>query len=230
MKSSKKVVVLTGAGISAESGIPTFRGSNGLWEKYRIEEVATPEAWEADPHKVLDFYNMRRRQLYQVQPNAGHHALAELEKTHPVCIITQNIDNLHKRAGSTHVLHLHGELDWARSTAAPELRYCLHGKDILPGDCCELGSQLRPDIVWFGEMVPHMDKATEIVQNADIFLVVGTSLEVMPAADLAYCAEKAEVKFLIDPNPPHILPEGFVHIPKPASIGLPECIAALIKA
>ncbi|MGB0257031.1 MAG: Sir2 family NAD-dependent protein deacetylase [Coraliomargarita sp.] len=171
-----KIVVLTGAGISAESGLKTFRDAGGLWEGYRIEDVATPEAWFDAPDLVLEFYNMRRRQLYEVEPNAAHRALVELEKHHDVHIITQNVDNLHERAGSSQVLHLHGELDTARSTDDESLLIELHGRDIELGDKCPKGSQLRPHIVWFGESVPMMSEAERIVRQADVLLVVGTSL------------------------------------------------------
>jgi len=194
------VVVLSGAGMSAESGLKTFRDSGGLWEGHRVEDVATPEAWAADPQRVLDFYNLRRRQLYQAEPNAGHRALAELERTHRVSIITQNVDNLHERAGSTEVRHLHGELDVARSTANPTLLYPLEGRDIRLGDTCAEGSQLRPHVVWFGEMVPEMEPAAQIVATADILIVVGTSLVVYPAASLAYLAPPQARKFLINPE------------------------------
>ena len=165
MDTKPKVVVLSGAGISAESGIRTFRANDGLWEDHRIEDVATPVAWERDPKLVLKFYNMRRRQLYTVEPNPAHIALAELESTHNVSIITQNVDNLHERAGSSHVIHLHGELDIARSTLNESLLYPLKGKDIQVGDLCEMGGQLRPHVVWFGEAVPEMRRAEITVRE-----------------------------------------------------------------
>ena len=180
----KRIVVLTGAGISRESGIKTFRDADGLWNTYRIEEVASPEAWERDPQLVLDFYNLRRKQLYEVDPNAAHDTLAKLEENYDVQIITQNIDDLHERAGSTQVLHLHGELKKVRSTTDPNLVYTLNGWELKLGDRCEKGSQLRPHIVWFGEAVPDIIIAESMVKKADIFLVIGTSLKVYPAAGL----------------------------------------------
>lgn len=196
----KRLVVLSGAGISAESGIRTFRDADGLWNSYRIEEVASPVAWERDPQLVLDFYNMRRKQLYEVEPNAAHYALAELEKQFEVQVITQNVDDLHERAGSSSVLHLHGELKKVRSTADESLVYLLDGWELKLGDCCEKGSQLRPHIVWFGEPVPNIMAATSIVQKADVFVVIGTSLKVYPAAGLLHYVPHSVPKFLIDPE------------------------------
>lgn len=195
----KKAVVLTGAGVSAESGIKTFRDSNGLWEEHRIEDVASPEGWFRNKELVLDFYNQRRRQLLNCKPNRAHVALAELEQKYDVSIITQNVDNLHETGGSTHVVHLHGELLKARSTIDENLVYdCV--KDIEIGDTCEKGSQLRPYIVWFGEAVPKMDEAIPLVQQADIFVVIGTSLVVYPAAGLINYTKFETPKWLIDPN------------------------------
>jgi NAD-dependent deacetylase len=196
----KRLVVLTGAGMSSESGIRTFRDSGGLWEEYDIAEVATPMAWWKDKELVLRFYNERRKQLADSKPNAGHMGLAELEKYFEVKIITQNVDNLHERAGSTSILHLHGELTKARSTSDPSLIYEIGYKEINQGDNCEKGSQLRPHIVWFGEAVPMMDEAVRITAEADIFVVVGSSLNVYPAAGLiGYASEEASL-WLIDPN------------------------------
>lgn len=196
----KKLVILTGAGMSSESGIKTFRDSGGLWEEYDVTEVATPMAWEKNRDLVLQFYNERRRQLAASKPNIGHLGLAELEKYFDIQIITQNIDDLHERAGSTKILHLHGELTKARSTVDPTLIYNIGYKDIHPGDKCEKGSQLRPHIVWFGEEVPMMDMATELTEHADIFVVVGSSLNVYPAAGLInYAPQKANL-WLIDPK------------------------------
>jgi NAD-dependent deacetylase len=196
----KKLVILTGAGMSSESGIKTFRDSGGLWEEYDVTEVATPGAWLKNRDLVLRFYNERRRQLAGCRPNEGHTGLAELEKYFNVHIITQNIDNLHEQAGSTKILHLHGELTKARSTSDPTLIYDIGYKDINPGDKCEKGSQLRPHIVWFGEEVPMMDNAVKITQTADIFVVVGSSLNVYPAAGLlSYAPENASL-WLIDPK------------------------------
>jgi NAD-dependent deacetylase len=196
----KKLVVLTGAGISSESGIRTFRDSGGLWEEYDVTEVATPEAWHKNMPLVLRFYNERRRQLENCVPNGGHSGLATLEKYFDVRIITQNIDNLHERGGSNKILHLHGELTKARSTADSSLVYEIGYKDIKPGDLCEKGSQLRPHIVWFGEEVPKMDEAAAITAEADIFVVIGSSLNVYPAAGLINFAPKYATLWLIDPN------------------------------
>jgi NAD-dependent deacetylase len=196
----KKLVILTGAGISAESGIRTFRDSDGLWEEYEVTEVATPTAWKNNMPLVLRFYNERRRQLAGAEPNEGHLGIAKLEKYFTVYVITQNIDNLHERAGSKKVLHLHGELTKARSTKDPSLVYEIGFNDIKEGDMCEKGSQLRPHIVWFGEAVPMMDEAVSITETADIFVVAGSSLVVYPAAGLISYAPKKAPLFLIDPN------------------------------
>ena len=196
----KKIVVLTGAGISAESGLRTFRDSNGLWEEHRVEDVATFEAWQRNQALVLEFYNQRRKQLYDVKPNAGHLALVELEKKYNVLIITQNVDDLHEQAGSTKVLHLHGELKKVRSTVDENLVYTLDGWELKKGDLCEKGSQLRPHIVWFGEAVPMIEPAIELSAEADIFIVIGTSLNVYPAASLVYYVKKSTPVYLIDPN------------------------------
>jgi len=196
----KKIVVLTGAGISAESGLRTFRDSNGLWEEHRVEDVATYEAWQRNQELVLEFYNQRRKQLYEVKPNAGHIALVELEKNYDVQIITQNVDDLHEQAGSTKVLHLHGELKKVRSTVDENLVYTLDGWELKKGDLCEKGSQLRPHIVWFGEAVPMIEPAMELSAKADIFIVIGTSLNVYPAASLVYYIKKTIPVYLIDPH------------------------------
>lgn len=196
----KKLTILTGAGMSSESGIRTFRDSGGLWEEYDVTEVATPEAWKRNRELVLRFYNERRRQLEGCTPNEGHLGLVKLEKHFLVQIITQNIDDLHERAGSSNVLHLHGELTKARSTADPSLMYNIGYRDINPGDSCEKGSQLRPHIVWFGEEVPMMEKAVALTSEADIFVVIGSSLNVYPAAGLLnYVPDKASL-WLIDPK------------------------------
>lgn len=198
----KKLVVLTGAGMSAESGLAVFRGSNGMWDKYRIEDVATPEGWYRNPGLVLDFYNQRRRELLKVEPNAGHKGLKELEKNYDVRIITQNVDNLHERAGSRKIIHLHGELMWVRSEKNENVRVELtpDNCDIHLGDKAPDGAQLRPDIVWFGEAVPMMEKAVEWVSEADIFVVIGTSLNVYPAAGLLAYVKPGVPVYLIDPN------------------------------
>jgi NAD-dependent deacetylase len=224
----KKLVVLTGAGISQESGIKTFRDADGLWNNYRIEEVASPIAWERDPQLVLDFYNMRRKQLYEVDPNEAHFALVGLEKQFTVQIITQNVDDLHERAGSTQVLHLHGELKKAKSTVDPDLVYTLPGWELKLGDLCEKGSQLRPHIVWFGEAVPAMMIAVSMVRHADIFLVVGTSLRVYPAAGLLQYVHSGVPAFYIDPEaePQNLLP-GLTIIREKASIGMRKLIRVM---
>lgn len=196
----KKLVVLTGAGMSSESGIRTFRDSGGLWEEYDVMEVATYEAWMRNRDLVLRFYNERRRQLAGSQPNAGHTGLARLESYYDVQIITQNIDDLHERAGSKKVLHLHGELTKARSTADPSLLYDIGYRDIKNGDKCEKGSQLRPHIVWFGEEVPMMEEAVRLTAEADIFVVIGSSLNVYPAAGLINYAPGRADLWLIDPK------------------------------
>jgi NAD-dependent deacetylase len=196
----KKLVVLSGAGMSAESGISTFRDSDGLWENHRVEDVASPSAWQRNPELVLDFYNQRRKQLFEVQPNEGHKILAELENNFDVQIITQNVDDLHERAGSSNVLHLHGELKKVRSTKNPNLIYEMKQPILNFGDLCEEGSQLRPHIVWFGEEVPMIPIAAELCAEADILLVVGTSLNVYPAAGLIDFAPQDCKKYLVNPK------------------------------
>jgi NAD-dependent deacetylase len=195
-----KIAILTGAGMSAESGLKTFRDSNGLWEGHDVMEVATPEGFARNPALVLDFYNQRRRQLLKVQPNAAHLALARLQEDHDVHIITQNVDDLHERAGNKHVLHLHGELLKAHSSGnAQNIKHW--DKDILLGDCCEKGHQWRPHIVWFGEAVSAMDEAIGIVENAAILIIVGTSMQVYPAAGLMEYAPAYAKLYFVDPNP-----------------------------
>jgi NAD-dependent deacetylase len=196
----KKLVILTGAGMSSESGIRTFREAGGLWEEYDVTEVASPMGWWKNRDLVLRFYNERRAQLAGCKPNEGHIGVAALEKYFDVQVITQNIDNLHEQAGSTKVLHLHGELTKARSTVDPSLIYDIGYKEINPGDKCEKGSQLRPHIVWFGEAVPMMDEAIKITKTADIFVVIGSSLNVYPAAGLIEYAPRNASMWLIDPN------------------------------
>lgn len=198
----KKLVVLTGAGMSAESGLAVFRGSYGMWDKYKIEDVATLDGWYQNPRQVLDFYNQRRRELLNVEPNAGHKGLKELEKYFDVRIITQNVDNLHERAGSSNIIHLHGELMSARSEKDEDIRVKLTSEDcdIHIGDKAPDGAQLRPDIVWFGERVPMMRYAEEWASEADIFVVIGTSLNVYPAAGLLAFIKSGIPVYLIDPN------------------------------
>jgi len=219
----KRLIVFTGAGMSAESGIPTFRGSDGLWENHRIEDVATPGAWERDFELVLRFYNLRRKAVQEAKPNKGHEILAELEQWYDVQIITQNIDDLHERAGSSNVIHLHGEIIKARSSIKSSSIYPMEGWELKVGDTCELGYQLRPHIVWFGESVPMMEVAIELVQTADLFAVVGTSLQVYPAASLVEFVAPNVPKYLIDPGiPKSRLITKLQHIKLGASIGLEE--------
>jgi len=196
----KKIVILTGAGISAESGIKTFRDADGLWEGHDVMTVASPEGWRADRELVLDFYNQRRAQLKEVEPNAGHLALKELEAKFNTVIVTQNVDNLHERAGSSNIIHLHGELTKSRSTLDERLVFdCT--EDIKLGDKCPKGSQLRPHIVWFGEQVPMLEKAVAEIINADIIMIIGTSMQVYPAASLTAYAPAMAPIFYIDPRP-----------------------------
>lgn len=197
----KRLVILSGAGMSAESGIRTFRDSGGLWEEYRVEEVATPEAWHRNPDLVQRFYNERRRQLEKAEPNAGHIGLASLEKDFDVHIVTQNVDDLHERAGSTKVLHLHGMLTKARSTINPGQILEIGYRDLQNGEKAPDGSPLRPHIVWFGEAVPAMDEAAELCSCADFFAVIGTSLVVYPAAGLIHYVPLMTPVCLVDPNP-----------------------------
>jgi len=223
----KRVVVLTGAGISAESGIRTFRDSDGLWEEHRIEDVATPAAWHRNRSLVLEFYNLRRRQVLDAQPNAAHRALVDLEKNYEVTIVTQNVDDLHERAGSSHVLHLHGEIRKSRSSLDPSLVYDIEGWELKEGDRCAKGAQLRPHIVWFGEEVPLMESAVDIVGTADLLIVVGTSLAVYPAAGLIQYVPVHAGCFLIDPNAPTV-GEEFTIIRKKAGDGVPELVQQLL--
>ena len=196
----KKLVVLSGAGMSVESGLRTFREMGGLWEEYDVMEVASPHAWQKDRALVLRFYNERRKQLLEAEPNSGHFGLHELEKNFEVWIVTQNVDDLHERAGSSRILHLHGELKKSRSTADPNLVYEIDGWKLDEGDLCEKGSQLRPHIVWFGEAVPAIEEAAGIVSMADIFVIIGTSMNVYPAAGLInYVSDSAPI-YIIDPN------------------------------
>jgi len=203
MNTSKpRLVVLSGAGMSAESGIATFRGADGLWEGHRVEEVASPEGFAANPELVFDFYNQRRRQIVAAQPNDGHLALARLEEVMEVHIVTQNVDDLHERAGSTNVLHLHGEIRKARSVARPDVVVTLEGAELNVGDLGPDGAQLRPHIVWFGEAVPMIDAAMDVVTSADVVVVVGTSLQVYPAAGLVGHAPQHAPIHVVDPNTP----------------------------
>jgi NAD-dependent deacetylase len=196
----KRLVVLTGAGVSAESGLQTFRGSEGLWEGHAIEDVATPDAWNRNPQFVQDFYNYRRRQILEAAPNAAHLALVQLEAKYEVIIITQNIDDLHERAGSSNVLHLHGIITRSQSTKDPLLTYPIKGWKLDMNSTCELGSPLRPYIVWFGETVPLIEEAIDICKSADVFILIGTSLVVYPAAGLLNYVPSNVIKHIIDPN------------------------------
>lgn len=225
----KRVVVLSGAGISAESGLQTFRGADGLWEGHRVEDVATPQAWAANPALVLDFYNQRRRAVRAAEPNAAHRALVELEQAYDVRIITQNVDDLHERAGSTAVLHLHGQIRQARSTRDPSLITDLGDRDIALGDRCPLGSQWRPHIVWFGEMVPAMEEAVEILADADVLLVIGTSLQVYPAASLAFEAPRRTRRIVINPDAPRDVQRAeFEVVAATATTGVPQVVQSLL--
>ncbi len=242
-KGRQRVVILTGAGISAESGLRTFRGSDGFWDSgeegsdekgetrtYRVEEVATPAAWVADPDRVLRFYNERRNQVRSAQPNAAHKALSALERCFEVDIITQNVDDLHERAGSTRVLHLHGEVMVARSTVNPEFLIELGDKDIRIGDTCPDGGQLRPHVVWFGEEVPAMVAAADLVAQADILLCIGTSLQVYPAASLAFLAPDEARRIVVDPHiPESIVRTAFECIAKPAAEAVPGIVYELAR-
>lgn len=220
--SKKHLVVLSGAGMSAESGLGTFRDSGGLWEKYKIEEVATPEAWHANPDLVTDFYNMRRKQCMESSPNKGHHVLAELENEYKISIVTQNIDNLHERAGSSMVHHLHGEIMKVKSSGPKQedAYYDWNKAEVLASDLCPDGYRLRPHVVWFGEAVPALDKAAEIVSTADIFLVVGTSLQVYPAAGLINYVPLGTPSYLIDPHADEFRLPQFESIAHPVSEGM----------
>ena len=222
----KNLVVLTGAGISAESGISTFRDSGGLWEQYRIEDVASPEGWARDPKLVTDFYNQRRKQLLEVEPNYGHIALVELEKYFNVYVVTQNVDNLHERAGSKNIVHLHGELTKVRSERFDHLIYELTPDryEVKIGDKCEKGFQLRPHIVWFGEAVPMLEEAVRLAQKADIFVVVGTSLNVYPAASLVHYVQPEVPVYVVDPNSVAINDSRWHYIRLGASEGMKEFI------
>lgn len=224
----KKLVVLTGAGMSAESGLRTFREMGGLWEEYDVYEVASPGGWAKDQDLVLRFYNERRKQLLETSPNRGHHALVELEKNFDVTIVTQNVDDLHERAGSSKILHLHGELRKSQSTADPDLVYDIDGWELNRGDLCEKGSQLRPHVVWFGEAVPAIEDAAEIVSRADLLVIIGTSMNVYPAAGLINYVRELTPIYLIDPNEVTVAGYSGIHvIQKGAGEGVDELIKLL---
>ncbi len=226
----RNIVVFTGAGISAESGLKTFRDSDGLWEEHRIEDVATPEAWRKNPGLVLEFYNQRTKQVLEAQPNPAHQAIKELEKKFTVYVVTQNIDDLHERAGSQHVMHLHGEIRKSRSTFDQNLVSEIEGWELKQGDKCKHGSQLRPHIVWFGEMVPAMDEAVQITSKADLLLIVGTSLEVYPAAGLVMYADDDIAKIIVDPNARNINQiNNLTVIKEKAGVALPALVQKLLN-
>ena len=225
----KRIVVLTGAGISAESGLQTFRDADGLWEGYSVYDVATPEAWQRDPVMVQEFYNIRRRSVLQAQPNEAHKALVLLEKRYDVHIITQNIDDLHERAGSSQVTHLHGVITKSQSERYPHLTYDIEGGELHMGDLCEKGHQLRPHVVWFGEPVPMIEKAIEICQTASIMMVIGTSLQVYPAAGLVDVVPSDTEIYLVDPKT-HMQHSNKVTIIKEkAVLGVPALVKQLVQ-
>lgn len=230
-----RIVVLTGAGMSAESGISTFRDSGGLWEQFKVEDVATPEGWARNPKLVTDFYNTRRRQLFEVKPCLGHELVAKLEEQHEVTVVTQNVDDLHERAGSTHVIHLHGELMKVTSSFSPnDPRYIRtlnpDHLEVAIGDRADDGSQLRPFIVWFGEAVPEIERAAEVCSKADLLIVIGTSLNVYPAAGLTRCVPPGTPIYLIDPKPVAWNSDEQVHhIMKGASEGMKELMQVIDK-
>ena len=222
----KHIVVLTGAGMSAESGIKTFRDADGLWEGHDVMKVASPQGFAANPELVLDFYNQRRRQLFEVQPNNAHKALAKLEKDYSVSIVTQNVDDLHERAGSSNVMHLHGELLKARSTY-DEFDIQDWKRDLILGDVCNKGYQMRPHIVWFGEAVPMIERAIDICQTADVLLIIGTSMQVYPAASLMHYVQPETKIFYIDPKPAMDSNSQVTVITEKATIGVEKVIDEL---
>ncbi len=229
----KKIVVLTGAGISAESGIKTFREADGLWENYHIEDVATPEAWQKDYELVLHFYNERLQQLLQVAPNEGHTNLVRLESAYDVTLITQNVDDLHERAGSSKIIHLHGELRKKRSQVRPDYIVAIDPaeNEIKKGELCPWGMQMRPHIVWFGEAVPMIEKAADLVEQADILIIIGTSMLVYPAAGLIHYTKPGIPIYYIDPHANEVknLAKNTICIPQKASIGVPQLVNELIE-
>jgi NAD-dependent deacetylase len=230
LTNKKSLVVLTGAGISAESGLSTFRDAGGLWEGHDVMEVASPEGWDADPKMVLEFYNQRRLAAKQAEPNLAHKLLAQLEEHFNVVVITQNVDDLHEQGGSSNVIHLHGELSQSRSTARTSLVYDIEGTELNWGDTCELGSQLRPNIVWFGEMVPLLDTAANIAKKAEVFAVIGTSLLVYPAASLIHYVPRESNIYIIDPNMPIVADTPNLYkIEKPATTGTQELYDLLVN-
>jgi len=225
----QKIVVLTGAGISAESGLKTFRDSDGLWEGYNIEDVATPQAWDRNPELVQDFYNERRKSVLEAQPNAAHFGLAKLQEKYDVTIITQNIDDLHERADSTHVVHLHGIITRSQSSVNANLTYPIKGWELKMDEVCEYGSQLRPHVVWFGEAVPMIEIAAALCATADIFVLVGTSLAVYPAAGLIDYVPRDVSKYIIDPKIPPVRNYGSIYkIEEKATVGVVKLVEELM--
>ena len=225
----QKIIILTGAGISAESGLRTFRDSDGLWEGYNIEDVATPQAWEHNPVLVQDFYNQRRKSVLEAQPNDAHYALAKLQEKYDVTIITQNIDDLHERAGSEKVMHLHGIITRSQSSANSRLTYPIEGWELKMDEVCELGSPLRAHVVWFGEDVPMIEPAARLCATADIFILVGTSLAVYPAAGLIDYVPANVPKYIIDPNIPAVRNNGSVYkIEEKATVGVVKLVEELM--
>lgn len=226
----KKIVVLTGAGISAESGLKTFRDADGLWDGHKVEDVATPEAWKKNPKKVQQFYNERRKAVIEAKPNAAHLALKRLEEKYEVLIITQNVDDLHEKAGSSAIIHLHGEIMYSRSSLNPALIYKMEKPDMKMGDLCELGSQLRPHIVWFGEDVPMITKAMHEMPKADIVILIGSSLAVYPAADLIELVHEDVPKYVIDPMIPEVKEyENIIAIEEKAGTAIPILVNFLLN-
>ena len=228
--SMKKLIVFSGAGMSAESGIQTFRSANGLWEQHKVEDVATPNAWRVNPDLVTRFYNERRKQILEVEPNTAHRIIASLEELTDVTVITQNIDDLHERAGSTKVLHLHGNIRLAKSSGPNQEKayYPIEGWELTSRDCCPEGFRLRPHVVWFGEAVPAYDRAAQILQDADLLIVIGTSLQVYPAAGLIHVARSAVLKLLIDPNAEDLqVPSEFHKISGSATEGMEQALTSI---
>lgn len=226
----KKLIIFSGSGMSAESGISTFRDSGGLWEQYRIEDVATPQAWKRDPEMVQEFYNLRRKQILGCEPNKAHVLIAQLEEKYDVTVITQNIDDLHERAGSTDVLHLHGNIRLSKSSGpnAEKAYYPIEGWELKKSDVCPDGFVLRPHVVWFGEEVPMYEVAMQRIAAADIFVVIGTSLQVYPVAGLIHCASNAELRYFIDPNAGELnVPKSFQIIPLKAIEGMEKLLKDL---
>ncbi|MDC0303397.1 NAD-dependent deacylase [Flavobacteriales bacterium] len=226
----QQITILTGAGISAESGISTFRDANGLWENHRIEDVATLDAWRKNPELAQEFYNLRRKQLFEVEPNAAHLAITNLENKFNVQVVTQNVDDLHERAGNSNVLHLHGQLKQVRSTGYPYQVYDLDGWELLMGDTCDKGHQLRPHIVWFGEDVPNFPVAAELVSKSAAVIIVGTSLNVYPAASLYKYAPVAIPIWIVDPKANKLVyPDSIIAISEKAGAALPRLVQSLLK-